>query len=78
MVQPYYMVNLSQMNIAVDNNHMFIIKRRGVVDHENADTKNDVAGIGARPNRVDRIRGSDDGIGAWIEAKGGPGGPRYP
>ena len=47
-------------------NSMFIIKRRGVEDHENADTKNDVAGNGARPDRVDRIRGSDDGVGAWV------------
>ncbi|MFS0855794.1 hypothetical protein [Paenibacillus taichungensis] len=42
------------MNIArLIINNIFIINRRGVVDHENTETKNDVAGSGNRPGRVD-------------------------
>ncbi|MGV2882514.1 hypothetical protein [Paenibacillus taichungensis] len=57
---------------------MFIINRRGVADHENTETKNDVAGSGNRPGRVDRIRVGYDGFGARIEVEGASGGPRCP
>jgi hypothetical protein len=62
------------MKIAVDNQLSYEEERIMKMLAQ----KNDVAGNGARPDRVNRIWSSDDGIGAWIEAKGAPDGSRYP